>query len=1090
MSSAGPRIVAVLVTHDGGERVRRTIASVAAQTRSGIDVIGVDNASTDGTGTVLTELLGTERVVLSDLDLGFPAAVDLALDALDAQDARLGRGPADDDLLLLLHDDIELERDAVERLVGALEDDPRVAIVGPKLRWADDPTRLQSVGGTIDLTGRVDDGIDPGELDQGQRDGDRAVLFVPTAGMVLRRRVFEELGRFDARGHAFREDLDLCWRAAIAGHDIEVVPGAVARHAALASEHQRGGSVAELGPRYLAERNTLAALLKNYGPERLVVVLPLALVVGVAKVAGFLLTRRISDARETVAAWGWNLANLRGTLRLRRRVQRMRRRSDTELAPLFGRVTPRLRAYLEAVLERIAGEAAPGEVGSAESQPSATLQGELRTVADDVPLALGPDPVDGLEADVMADLIVNTFDESLLAERPAGRVRRIVDRIAERPLQTILPPAVLLLLIGLRDVLLPGPVRGGDLVPFPEGPGLIARHLAGWHDSGATLSALDPSPAQLVLGALQTLAGGGSLRILIVVAPLLAWAAAMRALAPHLPAALPRTLLALVYAASPPMLAALASGDVVTLVVAVLLPLIAVAVSTVLDATAPVERVWRRLALLAFLLATAIAFAPPLVLVLPIVLLAGTGHALVVVEDLRWRRTLISRVIVIALLPLPLLGPWLLSLPDVLVREITGPSSVIGGHPAAWLALAPAGGLGGIVGAALILAAFSGALVVTVARVGTTAYRGTVAMVAIALGLPLVAWWLDAAGTAVRPGVLLVIAAATSVALGALGLRHAPAVLAEHPFGWRQVGVAAVSAATVALTAVGLVGLAIGGTPGLAREEAVPAYLASLSPHPPDRILVIGAAEDGVVWEVVPATGPDLAAFGVRHDPLVQGSITRAVDDLLAGSDPRAAARLGRLGIGIVLVPDAQQDARLDALLRVQAALDPLPSLVGSVSRVSGGIPGVAIVSGATAVGRVPDPSIPPRTIVTTLERTGADRFTGDAGPGGELLAAVPFGSGWRVLADGVAMPMQSDDGLVRVLGVPAGAEVTLVATTAPERGLLLRGQALWALLVVSLGARPPAFARRNARRRADVDAAPDEVLDAGREHVDGEVRA
>lgn len=1079
MSSAGPRIVAVLVTHDGGERVRGTIAAVAAQTRSGIDVIGVDNASTDGTGRVLTELLGPERVVLCDRDLGFPAAVDVALDALDAQDARIGRGPSDDDLLLLLHDDIELERDAVEQLVGALEDDPRVAIVGPKLRWADDPTRLQSVGATIDLTGRVDDGIDDGELDQGQRDGDRVVLFVPTAGMLVRRRVFEELGRFDARGHAFREDLDLCWRAAIAGHDVAVVPGAVARHAALASEHERGGRVAELGPRYLAERNTLAALLKNYGPERLLVVLPLALVVGVAKVAGFLLTRRISDARETVAAWGWNLANLRGTLRLRRRVQRMRRRSDAELSPLFGRVTPRLRAYLEAVLERIAGEAAPGEVGSAESQPSATLQGELRTGADDV----------------TADLIVHPLDAEPLTETPEGRVRRIAVRITERPLQTLLPPAVLLLLVGLRDVLLPGPVRGGDLVPFPEGPGLIARHLAGWHDSGATLSALDPSPAQLVLGALQTLSGGGSLRILLVVAPLLAWAATMRALAPQLPGALPRTLLALVYVASPPMLTALGSGDVVTLVVAVLLPVTVAAATTALDPAALVERVWRRLALLAFLLAVAIAFAPPLVLALPLVLLAGVGHALVVVEDRRWRRTLISRVVVIAVLPLPLLGPWLLSLPDVLVRELVGTSSVLGGHPAAWLALAPTGGLRAVVGAALVLAGLAGALVVAAARVGATAYRGTVAMVALALALPLAAWWLDAAGASVRSGVLLVVATATLVGLAALGLRHAPDVLAEHPFGWRQIGIAALSAGTVALTALGLAGLAIGGTPGLTREEAVPAYLASLSPHPPDRILVVGATDDGVVWEVVPASGPDLAAFGVRHDPEVYGAIAQAVGDLLAGSDPRAAARLGRLGIGIVLVPEAHQDARLDVLLRVQSALDPLPSLVGSVSRVSGGIPGVAIVADTTVVGRVPDPSVPPRTVVTTIERIGADRFVGDAGPGGELLAAVPFGAGWRVLADGAALPMQSDDGLIRVLGVPAGAEVALVATVAPERGLLLRGQALWALLVVSLGARPPAFARRNARRRAEADATraasdADAAQQVATDDVDGEVRA
>ena len=1107
MSSAGPRIVAVLATHDGAPTLRRAVASVAAQTQPGIELIAVDNASDDGTATLLVNLLGPDRVLVSDRDLGLGGAIDLALDAVDAQDARMGlRGPTDDDLVLILHDDLELERDAVEHLVAALADDDRVAIVGPKLRWADDPSRLQSVGATIDLTGRVDDGIDPGELDQGQRDTDRRVLFVPTAGMLMRRRVFDELGRFDARAHAFREDLDLCWRAAIAGHDVEVVPAAVGRHASLAAEHQRTGRVAELGPRYLAERNTLAALLTNYGPERLLLVLPLALVVGVAKVLGFILTRRIADARDTIAAWGWNLVNLRGTLRRRRRTQRMRRRSDAELAPLFGRITPRLQAYVEAVLDRIAGEAAPDEVGSAETQPSATLQGELVVPA---PAADADDALAALAAGHDEDLRGDLDDEAAAIDAwtsepdgapafdPAddpyeerGALRRALDVVVARPLQAVLPPTLLLLLVGLRDVVLPGPVRGGDLLPFPGGPDLIARHLAPWHDSGMGLSPLDPSPAQLVLGSLQWLLGGGSLRMLVVAAPLLAWAFAMRALAPFVRGLLPRTLLALVYAASPPVLAALASGDVVTLVLAVLLPLVVMAASTVLDAASPVGRVWRRIGLLAFLLATVVAFVPTLVVALPIVALAGVGHALVAVEDLRWRRTLIVRSLILAVLPLPLLGPWLLSLPSVIVDELTTRGVTVGGHPVLWLALDPTATALGRSGLVLLGAGLVGAVVVSVARVGTTLFRASLSMLALALTLPLAAWWLDAAGTSVRPGPLLLVAAASLVGLAALGLAHAPAVLSEHPFGWRQVGVALTSSATVVVIGVGLVQFALSGTPGLSREDTVPAYLATLSPHPPDRILVIGALDGTLVWEVVPATGPDLAAFGVRHDPVLEAAITSAVDDLLAGSDPRAAARLGRLGIGIVLVPEGAQDVELDARLRIQSALDPLPSLTGSVARVSGGVAGVAIVTGTTASERVPDPTVPPRTVVTTVERIGSDRFAGRSGAGGELLATLPFGSGWSVIVDGAALPMLSDAGLVRVLDVPADVEVEVVASVSPTRTTLLQAQALWALLVVSLAARPPAFALRNARRRAERPSDDDDEADVAADTQDGDARS
>jgi len=1059
VSTVGPRVIAVLVTHDGAPMLRRTLTAVGAQTHRSIELIAVDNASEDGTGALLVEMLGPDRVVLSDRELGFPVAVDLALDAFDAYEAAQGRNePRPDDLVLLLHDDLELRSDAVEHLVAALRADERVAVVGPKLRWADDPERLQSVGATIDLTGRVDDGIDPDELDQGQRDGERRVLFVPTAGMLMRRRVFDALGRFDPRAHAFREDLDLCWRVALAGHDVEVVPAAVGLHAALSAEHLRTGRVAQLGPRYLAERNTLAALLRNYSPKRLAVVIPLALVVGVAKVAGFLLTRRISDARETVSAWGWNLANLRGTLRQRRRVQAMRQRSDAELAPLFGRITPRLCAYVEAVLERIVGEPPDGEMSLAERQPSALLQGEH---------------VSDLEAEtipVVAATAVSGSADGAVDQQPAPLRVRIARRATASPVRTLLPPTVLLVLLGLRDLIIPGAVRGGDLVPYPQGEGLLTRHLAAWHDSGATLSALDPSPAQLVLGLLQWVGGDAGLRAFILIAPLLAWSVAMRALASYLPAALPRTVLAIAYAASPPVLAALAAGDVVTLVVAVAAPLVVVSATPVLDPTTGVERVWRRLAAAALTLAVTIAFAPGLIVVLPIIALAGVGHALIAVPDPRWRRTLIVRSLALAVLPLPLLGPWLLTLPDVLRHQLSAFGPTLGGHPLLWVALDPSRRLAGAAGAALAVAAVAGAVVVTVSNVSTTTFRAVLALVGLGFFMPLGAWVLDGLGTGVRTGPLLIMAAGAMVALAALGWRHAPEVLPGYAFGWRQVGVAGAAGLVVVATAVGVLHHALLGTPGLDRADAVPAFVATLSPLPPDRVLVLGVTDAGVVWDVVPATGPDLASFGVRHDPTTFALIASAVEDLLSGADPRAADRLGRLGIGAVIVPGGFDDASLDALLRIQAALDPIPTLSGSVSRVSGAIPSAAIVTQGVSTGRVPDPTAPPRQVLQGIARTSSERFFDVAEASGDLVVAVPFGGGWRVRVGGAQRPTLSDDGLLRVLDVSAGSTVEIVAAPSVARRTALQFQAVGALMVISLGARPPAFAIRNARRRAEAE--------------------
>ena len=303
-------MLAVLVATDGEAWLPDVLEALEQQTYPHLDVIAVDNGSQDASREALLTRLSEDRVLVAERDLGFAGAVSMALDA-----------DPGGDLVLFVHDDLALRPDAVEHLVAALTADPRLAVVGPKLVDWHDPERLQQVGWTVDVTGRADLGLEPDERDQGQRDEPRRPLVVSTAGMLVRRDVLEALGRFDRRYHVFRDDLDLCWRAWLAGWEVEVVPAAAGRHVRAAASYHRLGQSALLGPRYFAERNTLATLLKNYGALRLLLVVPLFLVVGLAKVVGFVATRQVGDAWQTIRAWAWNLVHLRRTLELRRHVQ-------------------------------------------------------------------------------------------------------------------------------------------------------------------------------------------------------------------------------------------------------------------------------------------------------------------------------------------------------------------------------------------------------------------------------------------------------------------------------------------------------------------------------------------------------------------------------------------------------------------------------------------------------------------------------------------------------------------------------------------------------------------------------------------------
>ena len=113
----------------------------------------------------------------------------------------------------LLHDDCEPAPDALEQLLAGAGRSRSAAVLGPKLKDLSDRRVVREAGITTDRAGRRLTGVEPGEIDQGQHDGNRAVLAVSSAGMLVRRDVWESLKGFDPRLPMFRDDIDFGWRA-------------------------------------------------------------------------------------------------------------------------------------------------------------------------------------------------------------------------------------------------------------------------------------------------------------------------------------------------------------------------------------------------------------------------------------------------------------------------------------------------------------------------------------------------------------------------------------------------------------------------------------------------------------------------------------------------------------------------------------------------------------------------------------------------------------------------------------------------------------------------------------------------------------
>jgi GT2 family glycosyltransferase len=291
------RVTAVLVSHNGAVWLPEVVAALTSQTRP-IDLItAVDTGSQDSS----TKLLKSARIpfISADVETGFGQAISLAVNKLPKS--------VDHEWIWLIHDDCAPAPTALAELLAAIDDRPQVVMVGPKLLGWHDRTHLLEAGVSIAGNGARWTGLEPLEYDQGQHDGNHDVLAVSTAGALIRRDVFEELGGLDPNLTLFRDDVDFGWRARAAGHSVMAATGAVAFHAQASANERRTVEVDGAflhRPLLLDRRNAAYVLLANSSWWILPWLVIQLLGTAIARAIGYLIAKLPGYAADEILAVG------------------------------------------------------------------------------------------------------------------------------------------------------------------------------------------------------------------------------------------------------------------------------------------------------------------------------------------------------------------------------------------------------------------------------------------------------------------------------------------------------------------------------------------------------------------------------------------------------------------------------------------------------------------------------------------------------------------------------------------------------------------------------------------------------------------
>ncbi|MGW3415409.1 glycosyltransferase [Streptomyces sp. NPDC000888] len=1056
-------VTAVLVSHDGARWLPEALAGLLGQERPVQNAVAADTGSADDSAQLLTEALGADRVVHLARRTGFGQAVEEATrtagvltpddlpylkrpsgwdpvtrtwrdDAYDMPDLPHGEP---EQWLWLLHDDCAPEPDALAQLLRVVENEAElgkeVAVIGPKLRGWYDRRALLEVGVTIANSGRRWTGLDRREQDQGQHDHVHPVLSVSTAGMLIRRDVFEELGGFDRRLPLMRDDVDLCWRAQSAGHNVLVAPEAVVRHAEAASRERRTVDCVgrtSASPHKVDKAGAVYTLLVNARTTQLPWIL-FRLVLGtLLRTVAYLVGKVPGQAVDEIRGLLGTLLRPERILAGRRRRGRPQVDKD-ELRPLF----PPPGATVRATIEQAAGSLVSRS--DAEATAGAGRHGGA------VESGPGGDDADFLE--------VEQF----------GRVKRV----ARKPGPVLFVALLFVSLIACRSLFDSGALAGGALLPAPgDSSELWARYLDGWHAVGTGGTQTAPPYLALVAMLSSLLLGstGLAVTVLLVASVPLAGFTAYFASRPLVESRLLRAWASVVYAFLPAATGALAGGRIGTSVLAILLPLLARAgiAASGLTNSSGTRGSWRATWAYALLLTFTTAFTPivwPIALVLGIALLVVRRNE-ITAYGLRFLAQLGT--------PLLVLAPWSLTLLPFGFFKEAGLEYGTGSASALDLLGASPGGPGTVSGLMLIgvLLAALAALLRTQRQAGIWA-AWAVALVALVFAVlsNSSAW----AGPATLVYGLALLAAA---ALGADGARSR---VAEQSFGWRQPVAALIAFTAAAGPLLVAAGWMIGGADGpLERRDPVqvPAFVAEESgTRDQARTLVLDSRSTAEVgYTLVRGSGARLGDAELAAADGENEKLGKVVANLVAGSGADQADELGGFAVRYVLVHKG-------APTEMTSVLDATPGL----SRLSQQ-DGSALwrvdqqVSRATIVPKSGDPqsiAAGPVELHTTIP-AGAD--------GRVLRLADTADEGWTATLDGKPLPRTTVDGWAQGFELPTGGgklDVTFDAPLSHTAWLWAQGALAVVLVVMALPGR---------RRDVDDDLPEEEVVSAQEVTGDG----
>ena len=1040
-------VTAILVTHNGATWLPELIAGLSSQTRPMDRIIAVDTGSVDNSVMMLTNSGLT--VVRAERDAGFGDAIALALGSAK----RLSKDDQEE-LIWILHDDCAPAKSALELLIKGLIDKPQVAFVGPKLRGWYDRNHLLEVGISIAVNGARWTGLEPREQDQGQFDTPTEVMAVSTAAMLARRKIYEDLGGLDPNLALFRDDVDLGWRARVAGYSVMTAPEALVYHAEASASERRSVDVEEAflhRPRLLDRKNAAYVLLAN-ASWWLLPWISIQIVGSAAiRAIGYLIAKLPGYAADEIAAVGLLIIKPRDLIvarKLRKQKRLLSPRIIREFIPPPGsqirlaleQVSYSIRKFIKAEDDDVTNSD-----GSISNSPYASYSdiGVIDESFDD--------------QDILSVASSASIPTNLLAPKKTNW-----QRVRSHPLLIGVFTTLLISLIASRNRF--GSISGGALAIAPNSAAdLFAKYTESWHLVGLGSAASTPPWVAILAGASGITFGKVwlFLTIFFLLVPPLAFFAMYRS-ARRVGLSIQISVIGgLLYAMSPVIWNSINQGRLGTLVISLVAPSFLSVLPKRMDFE---ELSWRRVYALTLLAGFISAFSP-------IFLIIWTGAFLLIclalffnrgpgknesnskitqitqITQITLRFIRLKKALALLLIPGLLNAPWSTSLILHPTQIFLDPGLPLSGGSLFSILLLNPGGASGV--PVWIFAPFTiFLLAIALNRKFQSEAASAIALLSLAVLLSQLHIDGHGSSSGVWTGTIIVFVQILiliptlkiaselipNLKISQIGFGHLLSVI--------TVFVAALSlvATTFWATTTGAYSLVEGD-----KSEVVPPYIAALSDtQDRPKTLVIGRTGDQINYFITRGTDLEIGDADVAIS--IPAIVKNAVTELISGSGLTSSKILGAYGIQYLFLKNPIDGGIVRTIDGIGGFTRSSSTVAGIIWQVSGSNSRITVLDAAGI------------TTPLTSTKVGAQ---GDLQTPGVVTLAEKFNTGWKLIVNGNQIELRESAIGLPTFEVVEPGPFTLLHDGTKRRALIsLQLLALLTVIVLSLPA---------GRRRREV---------------------